>query len=264
MIHKIWEFIKLNMKINLTYVAAAWSAFVTTFFQIIVFYYIWMAVYKFDSLINGISKEQIITYIIISRIIYIQTTWGFIEKIGRTIQTGSISMELLRPIDYMCQTIFGRIGDFFAFAIMTAVPTLIVCSLTIGFHAPKDFPTFIYFIISFVIAMGIAFLFEFLVGILTFYTNYSWGLQSFQEAFLALFSGALVPISFFPGWLKAITNCLPFQQMSYSPVSIYLGIAKGAEIYHVILFQIFWLIVMFMITRTFYNFAIKRVTVQGG
>lgn len=264
MLGKILELIKINIKVNLAYAVNAWGAFVVTLFQIFVFYYIWMAIYKFDSVINGISKGQIITYIILSRIIYTQITWGFIPKLGRKIHTGEIAMDLLKPMDFQLFMFFERIGDFMAFFAMTAFPILIICSLTLGMQPPADFMTLIYFGLSLFMAMALSFFVEFWIGLLTFYTNYSWGLQTFQEALVALFSGALVPISFFPGWLKVITNFLPFQQMSYSPVSIYLGVVKGPQIFEVLGFQLMWVIILLILSRLFYSFAIKRVTVQGG
>lgn len=264
MISKILEIIKVSIKIDLAYLADAWGAFVSTVFQIFVFYYIWMAVYKFDSSINGISKDQIVTYLILSRIIYTQITYGFIPKLGRIIHTGAISMELLRPMDFVYMMFFERVGDFLAFASMTAVPTLIICALTLGIDLPQKFLILVCFILSLFMALAISFFFDFCVGLLTFYTNYSWGLQTFQEAFISLFSGALIPIAFFPGWLKTITNFLPFQQMSYSPVSIYLGIVKGPQVYEVLISQFLWFVVMLIFARVFYSFAIRRVTIQGG
>lgn len=264
MFAKILEIIKISIKVDLAYLADAWGAFIVTLFQIFVFYYIWMAIYRFDHLINGISKSQIITYLILSRIIYTQITYGFIPKIGRIIHTGSISMELLRPMDFVSLMFFQRIGDFIAFAAMTGIPTLIICAFTLGMRPPQDIFTLICFIISLFLALAISFFFDFCVGLLTFYTNYSWGLQTFQEAFISLFSGALIPIAFFPGWLKTITHFLPFQQMSYTPITIYLGIVKEQQVYEVLLFQIFWLVIMFAIARLFYSFAIKKVTIQGG
>lgn len=264
MLGKIIELIKINIKINLAYAVNAWGAFVVTLFQIFVFYYIWMAIYKFDSVINGVSKDQIVTYIILSRIIYTQITWGFIPRIGRSIHTGSIVMDLLKPMDFQLFMFFERIGDFLAFASMTAVPVLIICSLTLGMKAPSDFMTLVCFMLSLFMAMALSFFVEFCIGLMTFYTNYSWGLQTFQESLVALFSGALIPITFFPGWLKVITNFLPFQQMSYSPVSIYLGIVKGPQVYEVLLFQFVWIVILLLISRLFYSFAIRKITVQGG
>lgn len=264
MFGKILEIIKINMKVNLAYAINAWGAFVVTLMQIFVFYYIWMAIYKFDSVINGINKDQIVTYIILSRIIYTQLTFGFIPKIGQKIHTGEISMDLLKPIDFQLFMFFGRIGDFVSFFIMTAVPILIICLFTLGMHAPLNCSTLIYFFLSVFMAIAVSFFVEFWIGLLTFYTNYSWGLQTFQEAIVSLFSGALIPLTFFPGWLKTITDFLPFQQMSYSPVSIYLGIVKGSQVFKVLGFQFLWIVILWFLSRLFYSFAIKKITIQGG
>src|SRR5574344_393170 len=254
MFAKELELIKTSIKVDFAYLADAWGAFIVTLFQIFVFYYIWKAVYNVDDMISGISKDKIVTYLILSRVIYTQITYGLISKLGRIIHTGAISIELLRPVNFIPMMFCERLGDFAAFAAMTAIPTLIICAFTLGIDPPKDFLTLILFGISLVLGMAISFFFDFCVGLLTFYTNYSWGLQTFQEAFIALFSGALIPIAFFPHWLRVITDLLPFQQMSYSPVSIYLGTVTGGKTVEIILSQILWLAVCITITHLFFSF----------
>ena len=264
MISKINEIVKVNRKVGLAYASTAWGAFFMTLLQIFVFYYIWMAIYKFDSVINGISKDQIVTYIILSRIIYTQVTWGFIPKMGRKIHTGEIIMDLLKPIDFQLYMYLGRIGDSISFASMSAIPILIICAFTLGIEVPHSPITLICFLLSLFLAMTISFFVEFWIGLLTFYTNYSWGLQTFQDALISLFSGALIPLSFFPGWLRLIADALPFKDMSYSPVAIYLGLVKGPQVLETLGFQVIWIIALFFLSRTFYSFAIKKITVQGG
>lgn len=264
MLNKILEIIKINIKVNLAYAINAWGAFVVTLLQIFVFYYIWMAIYKSDSVINGINKNQIVTYIILSRIIYTQLTCGFIPRIGRRIQTGDITMDLLKPMDFQFFMFYSRIGDFISFFVMTAVPVLLICALFFQMQGPLSALTFVCFILSLLMAISVSFFVEYWIGLLTFYTNYSWGLQTFQEALVSLFSGALIPLTFFPGWLRTITDLLPFQQMSYSPVSIYLGIVKGPEVLKVLGSQFLWIIVLYLLSKTFYSYAIKKITVQGG
>src|SRR5574344_2611219 len=164
MFDKYTELIKVNIKENLAYAVDAWGAFIVTIFQIFVFYYIWMAIYKFDSVINGITKDQMITYIILSRIIYTQITWGFIPRLGDKIHTGAISMDLLKPFDFQVMMFFERIGDFLAFSTMTAIPILVISVLTLGIQAPPNIFAFIAFITSFLLAMALSFFLEFFIG----------------------------------------------------------------------------------------------------
>jgi len=147
-INKFLEVMKISMKANLSYISAAWGAFIVTVLQIFIFYYIWMAVYGGSSLLNGISKGQMITYIILSRILYTQVTWNFIRELGNKIHTGEISMDLLRPMDFQLFMFTGRMGDLTAFASVTAVPSLIIAGLSLGLYLPHNPLTYVYFVLS--------------------------------------------------------------------------------------------------------------------
>jgi len=262
--NKLVEVAKMNMKSNLSYVFAAWGAFMSNIVQIFVFYYIWMAVYGGHALLNGVNKEQMVMYIILSRILYTQVTWNFIYVIAEKIKTGEIAMDLLRPIDFQLYMYTGRFGDILAFGVMNALPSLLISGLFLGFYFPHNPISYLYFFLSLVMAITISFFVEFWIGLLTFYTTNSWGLSTFQEALVSFFSGALVPLAFFPIWLRHIVDILPFKDMIYTPIAIYLGLIKGSEVPYSLITQFVWVILMFVLSRLFFKSAIKKVTVQGG
>ena len=261
---KIAEVAKINIKSILSYVSAAWGALVVTILQIFVFYYIWMAIYGGKPLLNGINKEQMITYIIFSRVMYTQITWGYISTIGQKIHTGEIAMDLLRPIDFQTFMCASRLGDFIGFGAMTALPAVLISAVFLGIYLPHTPLTYLYFILSLFMSIIISFFVEFFLGLITFYTAYSWGLETLHEALVSFLSGALVPLEFFPAWLKSIVNVLPFKDMMYTPISIYLGLVKGSQIWESLLFQFFWIVLLFLLSRLFFLFSIRKVTVQGG
>lgn len=61
--------IGINIKSSLAFIFYTWARIAVNILQIIVFYYIWMAVFNNNSVMNGISKSQMVTYIILSRVI---------------------------------------------------------------------------------------------------------------------------------------------------------------------------------------------------
>lgn len=261
---KLLEVVRINIKANLSYVLAAWGAFVSNIIQIFIFYFIWMAVYQDNYSLNGISKTDMISYIILSRVLYTQVTWGIIYYIGHKVHNGQIAMDLLRPMDLQLYMYTGRMGDLLAFGCMNAIPTLFIVSFFLGFNLPESPITVLYFLLSLFISLSISFFIEFTIGLLTFYTNYSWGVQSLHEALMSFFSGALIPLVFLPGWLRSIVEILPFKDIIYTPITIYLEMVQGEMLFRSILTQIIWLIIIVTISRSFLNFAIKKVTVQGG
>ena len=79
-----------------------------------------------------------------------------------------------------------------------------------------------------------------------------------------ILSGLVIPIPFFPNFLKVISQCLPFQYISDLPFRIYVGnISINNGIIGVIL-QVFWTIIVIMIGKLLLNKNIRRVVVQGG
>ena len=263
-LEKVLEIIKINIKSIISYVSSAWGAFFVTVLQIFVFYYIWMAIYGGKPLLNGINKEQMITYIIFTRVMYTQVAWGYISTIGHKIHTGEIAMDLLRPLDFQMFMFSSRLGDFLGFGSMTALPAVLISAIVLGIYLPHDPLVYLYFLISLFMSIVISFFIEFWIGLITFYTAYSWGLQTMHEALVSFLSGALVPLEFFPAWLKGIVDVLPFKDMMYTPISIYLGLTKGHHVFEALFFQFAWIIALFIMSRLFFLFSIKKITVQGG
>lgn len=260
---KTLEIIKMSIKLTLAYVASIWVRIVVGIVQISIFYYIWMAVYSEKTVIFGIDKGQIITYIILSRIIYMQVS-GDTSMSGGIVSSGQIAVELLKPIDLQLYSYIARIGDFISFGTVISAPVFIIAVMLFGISFPLTLSSGLLFVISVIIATTISFLIEFIAGLITYYIINAWGLMILRGAIISFFSGAMVPLNFFPQWLKNVADLLPFKDMVYTPISIYLGIASGYQALYAILFQFVWVLVLFIISRVFYNAAIKKVVIMGG
>jgi len=263
-ISKIKEIASMFIKQDLSYSGFTWASMAVNILGIIVTYYIWMAVYGSKTEMHGMSKNQMITYIILSGVLLSGVQWMLNLYISQLIQSGGIAMELLRPIDFQLSLFSARLGGFVSYTVIQCIPVLIVSSLIFGISPPKSVICALLFVISLLMAIGITFFIEFCVGLIAFYTNSTWGLQHMKDAILFFSTGAVIPLAFFPGWLKSIIVILPFKDIVYTPVSIYMGIVTGEQAIKAMFFQLIWLILFFFISRVFFKFAIKKITVQGG
>lgn len=79
-----------------------------------------------------------------------------------------------------------------------------------------------------------------------------------------LFSGVIVPISFFPGWLITLNEWLPFQAITFLPSSVFTGRIEDAQILSVIGIQIVWFAVLIVPILLMWRAARHRLFVQGG
>jgi ABC-2 type transport system permease protein len=86
----------------------------------------------------------------------------------------------------------------------------------------------------------------------------------FKYALFTFFSGGIVPIDFFPEFLKPLANILPFQYMLYFPTVILTGRVPMAEVSSIIISQLMWILIMGVICSLMWSAGKKKLVIQGG
>jgi len=253
----------INAKFLMVYKSAIWANIFVNILQVIILYFIWTAVYQGQDSINEVTHLQVITYMIISRIIYVNgvVSWGVNQWISDVIRDGQISIEMLRPIHFQLWAYLRRLSLLILSMLLYGAPVLLILSPFIQFEFALGFGLFA-FAISFIMAMSINYFIEFIIGMLGFYTTNGWGLQALKEGIFLFFSGVLIPMSFMPEFFGRIVSFLPFMHIVYAPASILAG--TNIEYARTFSLQLFWIIALFLLSKIFYMFSIKNITVQGG
>jgi ABC-2 type transport system permease protein len=100
---------------------------------------------------------------------------------------------------------------------------------------------------------------------MAFYTESGWGLSMTKEIILTVFSGALIPLQFFPEGIQKVLLWLPFQAIYHTPLMMVTKPQLSLETFSRMLFvQLAWVVILFALTRLFYNQAIKVLRISGG
>lgn len=85
-----------------------------------------------------------------------------------------------------------------------------------------------------------------------------------KKAIICIFAGTIAPINLFPEWFQVVANILPFQEVVYTPIYLYLGQIPIGEIGGIIIKQIIWIAILYILTKVFFHQAVKKVTINGG
>lgn len=264
-IGKYIEVGKMEFKVGLAYIAQSYAGILVGLLQIAIFYYIWKTIYKTNTMLGGISYKQMITYVVVSRIIFAAFQWSISTLMAGMIIQGEIGVQLARPLDFQSMILAGSVGgSVFNTLIFNGIPMFLVSAIFLKILIPHSVVTWLLFFLSLVLAIITSFLADFILGTFTLWTENGWALQIIREALLNFFSGALIPIALFPGWLKAVANILPFKAMVSIPVNVFVGTINMQDALSAIGLQIVWIAVLLVISRLFWAKAIKRVTVYGG
>lgn len=231
--------------------------------EVIVYIFVWQAIYSQTGNAGGFTLLQMVTYYILAIAFSSIATWGINETMAHSIRTGQINKELLNPLTYF-QYYFGMNLGELAFAVVIGIATFIICAIFWKLALPVSFLNFILCIFIIILGIPITFFIQMIVGTIGFYTNSIWGMQIFRKAVIQIFSGIVAPISLFPLWFQELSKFLPFKELIYTPINIWLGQVDYSEILFVIIKQIIWGAVLYIIAKKFFNHAIKNITINGG
>lgn len=250
-------------KTRLAYNMWVWADFVVTAVSMVVFVYFWRAVYEGTSSIGGLVLSQTITYILLARLLSPLVETRTIFFFGFMIRQGQIAVELTRPLDLQARIMVERFAELLVFLIQR-LPLFLIAWIFFGLRLPADPALWLAFFISLVLGQVVLFLFDWMFACLAFYVTETWGLSVVRVGAGSFFSGALVPLVMMPGWLQKIAGAMPFAQALSVPVSFLSGISTIADAPRIWLVQIVWLILLFILSRIVFRFAVRQVTVQGG
>lgn len=231
--------------------------------EVIVYIFVWQAIYTQTGDAGGFSISQMVTYYILVFSFSSIATWGINEDMAHSIRNGQINKELLNPMTYFKYYFGINLGEL-AFAAVVGIATFIICSIFWELVLPSSIMNFILCILVMILGIPTTFFIQMIVGTIGFYSNSIWGMQILKKAIIQIFSGIIAPITLFPMWFQKVSNILPFKELIYTPVNIWLGNIALNEILFVILKQTIWGVVLYVLARLFFNHAVKNITINGG
>lgn len=233
---------------------------------LIVVYFLWQSIYASagTDIVNGMTFSDTLIYLVLATALFNFMEMYTVWEIGRNIQSGKIVLDLLKPIEYRKYLFWSYSGSFVMQFFLTFLPTfLIVAAVT---HGAVPFGiNLLYFVVSVVMAVSINYSIDYIVGTICLYTESIWGINIMKQVVVLLFSGATIPIAFFPEGLKSVVMCLPFQSIYNAPLSLLLAKDTAPEaVLKVLGMQLFWSIVMMLLSKLFWKLSLRRITVNGG
>lgn len=265
-----FHFIRLAFLKFLAYRLRYYTGVVSYTIFVAGFYYLYSALFASrvadsgDHLIGGFTLPQMITYVAVS---WIGRSFYFnniARDLMRMIQEGEIAMQLIKPYHLQWVMMFEAVGESGFRLMMFSLPIMVVIVPIFHIAGPPDPMLYFWTFISFCLALVIYSQFNFLLGCLAFYMKNIQGVLRAKMVSMDFLTGVIVPFTFFPEWFQTVCQWLPFQGISYIPVTIYLGKRTGGDLTSALLLQAAWAVGLFIAARLVWRFSVKRVTVQGG
>jgi len=233
---------------------------------LVIVYYLWKAIYASvnTTVVNGMTFQDTLIYLVLATALFYFMEDYMVFLMGRDIQTGKIILNLLKPMNFRRYMFFqnfgGNIMSFFTTFLPTAIIVYIVAkgSLHLGINI-------LFFVIGVIFGVIINYYINFFVSTICLYTESTWGINIMKEVIVSLLSGATIPLAFFPTALDKIVMLLPFQAIYNTPLRLLIdpNMSNATRI-SMVGVQLFWVLLIGIVSDIFWKKSLKIITVNGG
>jgi ABC-2 type transport system permease protein len=114
-----------------------------------------------------------------------------------------------------------------------------------------------------ILAWMIDFCFAALIGLAAFVVEEVAAFDWIYQKLLFILGGMLMPLDFFPDWLRSISLATPFAYTTYGPARLFVepGIERFAFL---LLGQVIWLAVLGILVTMVYRRGARWLAINGG
>jgi len=261
-----YETVKIALKDRMAYRLDFLVDMLINPFVFLIVQFLWTTIYAFNavSTIQGFTLQETITYFAISQIVgFFVWTW-IVGMVGEVIKFGDFARYVLMPVDFFWSMISEAFGNKLPSMLIKAPVLLLLLKLFFDIIINTNPVYLIMFIMSLLMSFLLYNVFFFIMGLLTFWQESYFLFELLGVAALNFFSGALIPLDFYPGFMKTIVNILPFKYIYYSPIMIYLEKFTINESLSILFQQLIAFIILYFIAKLLFRIGRKKFTSQGG
>lgn len=234
--------------------------FIGPLLQMVLLATVWRAVYAGRSSVDGVSITVMTTYVTVSTLHSLICHDDMDQWVFERVNTGAVGSDLLRPIPFIEQALWGSVAQAVVKLPMIAV-ALPIAAVFSGLSPPVTIGAYL---LSTVLGWLVNCCLFLILASIVFWTLEVGGINFMYFVVSGFLSGALVPLWFMPSWLASTLAWLPFQATVYTPASIYVGQLEGLAMWQGIGVQAIWLALLGGVASLTWRSAIQKTVVQGG
>ena len=222
-----------------------------------------IALWKARPGLGGYDTTDAITFTFLAQALIapIQVFGGL--ELTERIRTGDVAIDLHRPVDLQSWWLADDLGRAGCHLLLRS--TLPMAVAVVMFPIRWTGPTALGLaLVSLLLAVLVSFGFRYVVALCMFWLHDDRGLAAIALVTSMFFSGMILPLVVFPGWLGAIAQVLPWAGTMQIPIDVYLGKATGIGLLTAYGRQVGWAVALFLLGRGLTVLAGRRLVINGG
>jgi ABC-2 type transport system permease protein len=261
-----------RLEVTLQYRAAAFAGFITQVWFGIIRILIFAAFYAGGAQHAPMTLANAVTYTWLGQACLAFLPWNADPDVVEMVRSGAIAYERLRPVDtyawWYVRALAWSVARVLPRAALMTLFAAVLLPLTglgeWGLRPPATSAAAGLFALSMVGMVLLSAAITLMINVLMTAMLTDRGPNALVSPIVNLFSGAVVPLAFFPDAIRPWLRATPFAGLVDIPFSIYFGGLSGWGAAGAIALQFGWVVALILIGRSWLARAMRRLVVQGG
>lgn len=250
-----------------TYTAATLAGIFTNSVFGVIFSFAYLALWAQNSDAGGYDATDAVTFVWLGQALLMTVAlWGggSTDELAERIRTGDVAIDLYRPVGLLGWYLAADLGRATYHLLTRGVAPTFIGVLLFEISMPDGPVAAAGFVVSLALAVTVSFAIRFMVAATAFWLLDASGARVLAGALAIFFSGMVLPLVLFPGWLGSLARALPFSAMVQVPNDIWLGKHPGSDLFLALGFQLGWALALLGCCALVLRAATRKVVVQGG
>ncbi len=259
---KYWAIFQAQLVNQMTY----WGDLLVQSFSILLFLWIFLQLWRTtygasgQSQIAGLTLKDTLWYLMIAETVVLSRP-RLSRIVSEAVKDGSIAYLLNKPYNFLLYQLSVSLGDISIRMLFNIIAGGALVWLSVG--PPPDLRTLPFTLIALLLGWLIDFCMAALIGLTAFITEDVAAFEWIYQKVMFLLGGLLIPLDFFPSWLRSIAMRLPFAYTVYAPARIFVDPTLSL-FPSILLGQLIWVAAASLVLVWFYRRSINRLAINGG
>jgi ABC-2 type transport system permease protein len=246
-------------------VATASGVFTNTVFGFI-FCGVYLTLWRARPGLGGYDESAALTFVWLQQGMLIPLAifgGSTTNELGERVRTGAIAVDLYRPVDLMAWWLAADLGRAALQLLARGGVPLLVGALVFDLRFPSSVPQGLAVAVALLLALLVSFGIRFMVALSGFWILDVRGVEHLAVMLSLFFSGVILPLVVFPGWIGDLARATPWAATLQVPLDVWLGRHPGGPA-AAFAFQAAWAAVLLVAGRLLTGLATRKVVIQGG
>lgn len=261
---KYMKFFRSAFQIALVYKFDFFMWILYSVIQISLYFFLWKGIFENQTSIHGFTLQSMVSYIVVATVVQLfQPVWHW-GDIAHLVHSGDIIFELVKPYNLLARYYASEMGFRVFNMLLVGGPFLLIGGFVLHIQGPTSLGMLGATLFSLFLSTLISYAVWAFVGLTAFYITQVWGVYTTFDGAMMFLTGMLIPLDFMPDWLRGVLEWLPFKDIIYTPISVYLGRIPMDELGRVLAVQAGWAVVLLLGASLYYRNGLKKIVIQGG